>query len=260
MRGLSNSPVSSSLCLALAALSLAACRGSTNDGPSTELVRSAHGAPPSEGGSDTAPGPVSLEPGEGGQIGEAYEAFLSPHQEPAEESDTPKGTPPMFQSTAPSKDRNARAAAGHRGHGKVRFSKDLSRAWVDVKIEGVKVEDINMFHIHCGQPGILGPILVDFSHATDITDNFNDDGVFSVEIGNAELDATTHSGHGPVAAFANGCVIQSPSLSGLKPSKVSTIAGMAHIAREGELYFNLHTTGQTYYGDIRGQLLPLEAE
>jgi hypothetical protein len=30
---------------------------------------------------------------------------------------------------------------------------------------------------------------------------------------------------------------------------------MAAIAREGELYFNLHTTSQTYFGDIRGQLL-----
>ena len=30
------------------------------------------------------------------------------------------------------------------------------------------------------------------------------------------------------------------------------------MAQSGELYFNLHTTGQTYYGDIRGQLLPAE--
>jgi hypothetical protein len=29
---------------------------------------------------------------------------------------------------------------------------------------------------------------------------------------------------------------------------------MAQIAREGELYFNLHTSGQTNYGDIRGQI------
>nr|APZ78682.1 uncharacterized protein [Cystobacterineae bacterium] len=30
------------------------------------------------------------------------------------------------------------------------------------------------------------------------------------------------------------------------------------MAQSGDLYFNLHTTGQTYYGDIRGQLLPAE--
>jgi hypothetical protein len=40
------------------------------------------------------------------------------------------------------------------------------------------------------------------------------------------------------------------------PLKVSTIAGMAAFAKQGNLYFNLHTTGQTYFGDIRGQLQP----
>jgi hypothetical protein len=29
---------------------------------------------------------------------------------------------------------------------------------------------------------------------------------------------------------------------------------MAAIALEGQLYFNLHTAGQQYFGDIRGQL------
>ena len=60
----------------------------------------------------------------------------------------------------------------------MRFSKDLSRAWVDVKIEGVNTAEINMFHIHCGKPGILGPILVDFAVATDLKSNIAD-GMFS---------------------------------------------------------------------------------
>jgi hypothetical protein len=60
-----------------------------------------------------------------------------------------------------------------------------------------------------------------------------------------------------VAAFTRGCLIPSPSENGLIPVKTSTIGGMATIAEEGELYFNLHTKGQTYYGDMRGQLLPL---
>jgi hypothetical protein len=38
--------------------------------------------------------------------------------------------------------------------------------------------------------------------------------------------------------------------------KVSTVGGMAAIAGQGDLYFDLHTTGQTFYGDIRGQILP----
>jgi len=29
---------------------------------------------------------------------------------------------------------------------------------------------------------------------------------------------------------------------------------MAQLALDGELYFNLHTTGHTYFGDIRGQI------
>ena len=57
-----------------------------------------------------------------------------------------------------------------------------------------------------------------------------------------------------VGALTAGCVINSPSLGSLKPTKVSTVSGMAQIALEGELYFNLHTTSQTYFGDIRGQI------
>jgi hypothetical protein len=30
---------------------------------------------------------------------------------------------------------------------------------------------------------------------------------------------------------------------------------MEYIARKGDLYFNLHTTGQTYFGDIRGRIV-----
>ena len=223
-----------------------------------ERAEKAEQAPsPSTPAADVVPAApaVQLDPARGSDIGLSFEAYLSPHQEPAEEADTPRGTPKMFRSTAPSQDRNARAAAGHRGHGKVRFTEDLSRAYVDVKIEGIDLESINMFHIHCGKPGILGPILVDFAVGTDIGKNF-ESGVFSVVVTNEDIDKTAHHGHGPVAAFTAGCVIPSPSLGGLKPSKISTVAGMARMAQDGELYFNLHTKGQTYYGDIRGQLSP----
>ena len=30
---------------------------------------------------------------------------------------------------------------------------------------------------------------------------------------------------------------------------------MEYIARKGDLYFNLHTKGQMFFGDIRGQLI-----
>lgn len=198
----------------------------------------------------------ALDPGRGKEIGLVFEAFLSPHQEPDEEENTPKATPQMFRSTAPSMNRAAREAAGHRAHGQVRFSKDLSRVFIEVKVEGVDPATVNMFHIHCGKPGILGPILVDFAHATDLKSNLAD-GVFTVELSNEHIVKTVEHAHGVVGAFTSGCIIPSPSLGGVKPTKVSTVAGMLQLALERELYFNLHTTGQTYFGDLRGQIHPV---
>ncbi len=197
--------------------------------------------------------PPALDPSRGRDVGMVFEAFLSPQQEPDEEENTPATTPPMFRSTTPSLSRARRVEAGHRGHGQIRFSRDLSRAWVDVRVEGVDPATVNMFHIHCGRPGILGPILVDFSLATDVRQNLAD-GLFSIELTNEHITRTVAHGHDPMGAFTMGCIIPSGSLGGAAPTKVSTIAGMAQIAMEGELYFNLHTTGQTYFGDMRGQI------
>lgn len=206
--------------------------------------------------SSQMPAPA-LDPARGKVIGLVFEAFLSPHQESNEEENTPSSVPQQFRSTTASQTRDQREAAGHRGHGQVRFSKDLSRAYVDVRIEGVDLSTVNMFHIHCGKPGILGPILVDFSLATDLETNLAD-GLFSVELRNEHIVETTEHATDMTGALTLGCIIGSPSLESLKPAKVSTIGGMAQLAVERELYFNLHTTGQTYYGDLRGQLYPVE--
>jgi hypothetical protein len=211
--------------------------------------------PPVQVAASTDSSPA-LDPKAGAEIGMVFEAYLSPHQESDEEENTPKSTPKAFQSTTPSQSRAARATAGHRGHGRLRFSKDLSRVFVDVNVEGIDVATINMFHIHCGKPGILGPILVDFALATDIKSNLAD-GVFTVELTNENIVKTSEHAHGVVGAFTMGCVIPSASLGSAKPLKVSTVAGMLQIALERELYFNLHTTGQTYFGDIRGQIHPV---
>ena len=80
------------------------------------------------------------------------------------------------------------------------------------------------------------------------------DGAFSVEITNEHIVKTSEHGHGPIGTFTAGCFIPSPSLGAAKPVKVSTVAGVAQLAEAGELYFNLHTTGQTYFGDLRGQI------
>ncbi len=88
------------------------------------------------------PTSINFDVNKGQKIDFVYEAFLSPHQEPGEEKDTPSLTPKQFRSTAPSLLRNERKS---RGHGVLRFSNDLSKAYVDVKVENVNPKDVVMF-------------------------------------------------------------------------------------------------------------------
>lgn len=194
----------------------------------------------------TMESPIELNPANGKAIGAVYEAYLSPEQEGGEEEDTPDIIPDVFKSTAPSVPRAARTS---HGHGVLSFTNDLSAAYVHVAIENVNPEDINMFHIHCGLPGQLGPIIVDFNLKGDPATYF-EDGVLTMEILNEDIVAVTDHGEGVVGAFTAGC----PIILAVPMDRVKTIAGMQQIAEEGELYFNLHTKGQTYFGDIRGQL------
>ena len=198
----------------------------------------------------TMASPIELDPGRGQEIGSVFEAFLSPHQEGGEEEDTPAIAPAVFKSTAPSIPRNERQS---RGHGVIAFTNDLSKAFVHVAIEGVETEDIVMFHIHCGRPGQLGPIIVDFALMGDLQDYWADN-TLALEVTNDDLVATASHGEGLVGAFTSGC----PIIAANPADKVTTIAGMETIARQGELYFNLHTKGQTFFGDIRGKLQQVE--
>lgn len=191
---------------------------------------------------------VPLDPEGGGAVGLTFETWLSPHQEGGEEEDVPALTPQAFRSTAPSVPRDQRPS---RGHGVLRFSRDLSRAWLDVAVAGVLTDQIVMFHIHCGRPGMLGPILVDLGMGRDLPAEFAD-GLFSVEITNPDLEQVLDHGHGLVGAFTAGC----PIIAANPLDRVRTLAGMARIAAEGDLYLNLHTAGQTFFGDIRGQFHP----
>lgn len=192
------------------------------------------------------PSPIELDPGRGSEIGTVFEAYLSPHQEGGEEEDTPAAIPDVFRSTAPSVPRNERTS---HGHGVLSFTKDLSKAYVHVAIENVNPEDIVMFHIHCGRPGQLGPIIIDFALAGDLQ-TYWDDNILTMELTNEDIEAVVDHGEGLIGAFTAGC----PIVPAIPTDKVKTIAGMETIAREGELYFNLHTEGQTFFGDIRGQL------
>ena len=91
------------------------------------------------------------------------------------------------------------------------------------------------FHIHCGQPGVLGPILVDFSlfvPDNDVSAALADD-TFTFTVEDKHIAET--AGSPPMKGekldqsqimnqFTMGCPIQSLSLSA--PVKESTVAGM----------------------------------
>lgn len=194
---------------------------------------------------------IGLDPLAGEEIGLVYQSWLSPQQEAEEEADVPAGAPSQFLSTEPSTDRENRES---RGHGTLAFNRELSRAYLHIEVANIDPEDINLAHIHCGRPGQLGPIMVDIGATGDLAEYFAD-GVLSYEITNKDIAAATH-GHGIVGAVTAGC----PIVQVIPGDRHRTIAGMAHIAAEGELYINIHTVQQTFYGDIRGQLQPVPAD
>ncbi len=193
--------------------------------------------------------PVVLLPETAGEIGSVYQAFLSPQQQGAEEDATPRITPPQFRSTEPSTPREERPG---RGHAVIEFTNDLSRAYVHLAVTNVNADDIVMLHLHCGRPGQLGPIIIDFGMMGDLTE-YLADGMLTLEITNADIEAVVASGSGVIGAFTAGC----PIVTMIPNDNFTTIGGLEYVARQGELYMNLHTAAQTFYGDIRGAFRPV---
>jgi hypothetical protein len=219
---------------------------------SATAVLTAHDHPAGEPRPEaTIASPIALNIAQGSEIGFVYEAFLSPQQEGGEEQDTPILIPPQFRSTMPSVNRNDRTS---RGHAILAFSNDLSRAYAWLAIENVNVPDLTMLHLHCGLPGQLGPIIVDFSLIGNLQEYFADN-MMTAEIHNEDITAVTDSASpSPIDGFTLGCPITTSNPT----DKVKTIAGLKSIADEGHIYFNLHTAGQMYFGDIRGQFSKVE--
>jgi hypothetical protein len=174
-----------------------------------------------------------------------YEAYLSPSQQPGEESEIPKPLEKSLGATAPSTLRENRKS---KGYGQLRFAKDLSKAYVDVQIDGVNPADILMFHVHCGPPGVLGPIVVDFSEFGTLSKTIVD-GKLSVEITNKNITYIKD-----MKGMKSGLPESCPAELGFLPTQTKTIAGLEALARKGVLYFNLHTKAHTYYGEMRGQI------
>ncbi|MFL5351789.1 CHRD domain-containing protein [Archangium sp.] len=177
-----------------------------------------------------------------------YEAWMSPAQQPGEESEVPKPLEKSLGATAPSTPREQRKS---RGHGQLRFSKDLTRAYVDVEISGVNASDIIMFHIHCGPPGVLGPIVVNFGETESPAKQLAN-GKMSLELTNNNI-VYIKDMKGMKSGLPESC----PAELGFLPTQTKTLAGLEYLAKKGVLYFNLHTKAHTYYGEMRGQLYPV---
>jgi hypothetical protein len=186
----------------------------------------------------------AAEPAQGATTFTVYEAWLSPAQEPGEESETPKPLQKSLGATAPSTPRENRKS---RGHGQIRFAKDLSKAYVDVQIDGVNPADILMFHVHCGPPGVLGPIVVDFGEFGELTKTLVS-GKLSVELTNKNITFIKD-----MKGIKPGLPESCPAELGFA-TQARTLASLEYLARKGVLYFNLHTRAHTYYGEMRGQI------
>jgi hypothetical protein len=178
-----------------------------------------------------------------------YEGFMSPQQQPGEESDAPKALTKAtgLTSTQSSLPREQRPS---RGWGQIRFNKDLSAAFIDVEIKNVKPDDVLMFHIHCGPPGVLGPIIVDLGSFGPLP-RLLANGKLSLELRNQNIVYVKQMPQGLKPALPESC----PAELGL-PTQAMTVAALEYLARKGVLYFNLHTKANTFYGEMRGQIYP----
>jgi hypothetical protein len=157
-----------------------------------------------------------------------YEAFASPQQESG----------PASGSTS-------------KGQATITFDAYLTNAKVEFRIVDLDPAQITGFHIHCGVPGQLGPIIVDFGQFGDFASIFQK-GRMSVTLTNENL---TLAKWPPETSLPEGC-----ATSVFGPGQSNTIAGLEALSRAGLLYFNVHTgSGQDdtyFYGLIRGQIYP----
>lgn len=187
---------------------------------------------------------LAKDPAQGATTFTIYEGWMSPQQQPGDEQDAPKALAKAtgLQGTAASVPREQRKS---RGYGQLRFAKDLSKAYVEVQLAGVEPADILMFHIHCGPPGVLGPIIVDFGALPKLIAN----GKMAVELTNKNITFIKHMPHGLKPSLPESCPVE-PGF----PTQSMTISALEYLARKGVLYFNLHTKANTFYGEVRGQI------
>ncbi len=195
------------------------------------------------------PSALAKDPAQGATAFTVYEGWMSPQQQPGDEADAPKLLTKAtgLQSTEPSVPREQRKS---RGWGQLRFTKDLTRAFADIEVTGVNPADIVMFHIHCGPPGVLGPIIVDFGELGSLP-KLLASGKMTVELSNKNITYVKQMPRGLKPALPESCPVEIGF-----PTQSMTISALEYLARKGVLYFNLHTRANTFYGEVRGQIYP----
>jgi acylphosphatase len=179
---------------------------------------------------------IAANPPTGDQSFTEYEAYLHPAQE----------ADPELQSKA-------------YAYGRLKFPKNLKDGQVNVQVAGIDSANVTAFHIHCGTPGVLGPIIVDLGQFGNLKQTLQK-GTLSGTVVNRGLTFVKQAplppkpGSGSLTLpLPEGC----PSDINFPVQQVKTIAGLEALARKGALYFNLHTKGHEFYGELRGQIYPI---
>lgn len=172
----------------------------------------------------------------GDQSFNEYEAYLHPAQEP-----------------------DTKLTTSARGYGRLKFPVNLSSGSVEVQLSGIDPAKVTAFHIHCGTPGVLGPIIVNFGQYGDFQKTIANDH-FSANVTNDKLTFVKQPPIPPnlfsgkfTLPLPEGC----PSDINFPVQQVNTVAGLDALARKGALYFNLHTVGHEFFGELRGQIYPV---
>lgn len=173
----------------------------------------------------------------------------------AQAQPTPTAGPPTSYIGYPSSAQEPNNAAGTTASaiGIIQFDPYLTQAQITFYLTGLDPSQITAFHLHCGLPSQLGPLVVNFNIFGDFTQTFNN-GVFAVTLNDGDIEEQVwpiNKNKLPKACLANS----------IGPAPTTTIAGLDALAREGQLYFNVHTgSGKDptfVYGLIRGQIYPV---